>query len=213
MPRRSPDKIPDATAEVGHPELGQRLKALRVSAGHSMADVAEGTGISTSFLSLVESQRSDITLRRLLRLVEFYGVNLMDVIGADPDALAEAEIIRRGEYPHVQSPVEALDVAYLAGVGPSRRMMPMLFDLQPGGATMDRASHEGEEFVFVLAGKLCIEADDAPQLVLARGDSAYFPGGRPHSYRNIGSGPARFLAVVAPGSLHVEYDALRAPTT
>ena len=45
-------------------ELGARLRQLRRSRGVSLADVAEGTGISSSFLSMVEKGKSDITISR-----------------------------------------------------------------------------------------------------------------------------------------------------
>ena len=36
--------------------------------------------ISASFLSLVEKDRSDITIGRLVRLIEFYGISITDLL-------------------------------------------------------------------------------------------------------------------------------------
>lgn len=58
------------------PDLGTKLRALRTDRGLSIAEVADATGISASFLSLVENGRSDIAIGRLMRLIDFYGVGL-----------------------------------------------------------------------------------------------------------------------------------------
>src|SRR6185312_910162 len=56
--------------------LGERLRAIRAERGVSLSAVAEATGISTSFLSLVETGKNDITFGRLRRLIDYYGVTL-----------------------------------------------------------------------------------------------------------------------------------------
>ena len=61
-------------------ELGSRLRQLRRSRGVSLADVAEGTGISPSFLSMVEKGKSDITISRLMRLVHWFEVSVSDLV-------------------------------------------------------------------------------------------------------------------------------------
>ena len=58
------------------PNLGTKLRALRSDRGNSIAEVSDATGISASFLSLVENGRSDIAIGRLMRLIDFYGVGL-----------------------------------------------------------------------------------------------------------------------------------------
>ena len=59
--------------------LGGALRALRLQRRASLVEVASATGISKSFLSLVENDRSDITIGRLLRLVNYYGADMADL--------------------------------------------------------------------------------------------------------------------------------------
>lgn len=190
----------DGNVNLHEAELGKRLRELRRAHGHSLAKVADATNISTSFLSLVEAGRSDITLRRLLRLIDFYGITLGDLL---PDGDGEEHlVVRRDARRHVVSPAEGIDCFYLF-FEPGRVMMPMLFHIQAGGSTAERARHDGEEFVYVLQGQLRIEVEGLEPLTLTEGDSAYFPGSRPHAYSNDGADELRFIAVVTPPSLHV----------
>ena len=62
------------------PALGRRLKALRTSRGLSLKELGAETGVSASFLSMVESGRNDLSVGRLMVLADFYGVGLDDVL-------------------------------------------------------------------------------------------------------------------------------------
>jgi transcriptional regulator with XRE-family HTH domain len=177
------------------PQIGQALRALRRRQGHSLHKVAEATGISRSFLSLVENGRSDITIGRLLRLVTFYQAQISDLL---PQREAQDPIVvRRGEQLEVRSPAEGIRISLLAPQI-KRAMAPSLGEVEPTGASAEYASHPGEEFIYVLDGSISLEFVDAEPIILREGDSAYFVSERPHSYRNNGDALARFLSVSTP---------------
>ena len=71
--------------------LGARLRAIRADRGLSLSAVAEATGISTSFLSLVETGKNDITFGRLRRLIDYYGVTLIDLLPPSEDTVVVRE--------------------------------------------------------------------------------------------------------------------------
>ena len=55
--------------------------------------------------------------------------------------------------------------------------------------------HQGEEFVYVLRGKVELHTEHYEPVVLAAGDSAYFDSSMGHAYLNRGRGDARILVV------------------
>src|ERR1700730_8579299 len=55
----------------GAPDIGQILKRMRTQRKLSIRDVADGSGLSASFLSAVERGESDVSLGRLARIPEF----------------------------------------------------------------------------------------------------------------------------------------------
>jgi quercetin dioxygenase-like cupin family protein len=77
-------------------------------------------------------------------------------------------------------------------------MTPSLGVFEPTGASAERATHRGEEFLYVLQGQITLELESSEQLKLQKGDSAYFRADRPHSYRNSGARVAKFLTVTHP---------------
>ena len=56
------------------------MRAARLARGFSLGQVAAATDISRSFLSLVENGKSDITIGRLTRLIDHYGISVADLI-------------------------------------------------------------------------------------------------------------------------------------
>ena len=177
-----------------HPELGTRLRALRSERGRSIAEVAEATGISASFLSLVENGRSDIAIGRLMRLIDFYGVGLATLFPETPRT--DIEVIRRSEYVHLASGDEGLDLVVLAH-GDQRGMMPFIAAYEQGGGMSEPTPYEGEAFVYVLEGSIGIDFEDGDSVVLGEGDTATIRSTGRRTYRNAGAGTARLLGVIA----------------
>ena len=182
------------SAEPTKDGIGAALRAARLARGYSLVEVAEATGISKSSLSLIENERSDVPLRRLFKLAEFYGTKLSELL---PEAeTGDPLVVRRQERQHLYSRPEGLDVHRL--VPPGRHaMLPAVSVFIPGGGA-DFAGHEGEEFVLVLEGTLELTLEDSPPVVLERGDSAYYASDRPHRWANPGGEITRLVSVATP---------------
>ena len=177
-----------------HPYLGNKLSALRTDRGLSIAEVAERTEISASFLSLVENGRSDIAIGRLMRLIGFYGVGLATLFPETQPA--DIEVVRRDEYVHLVSGDEGLDLVVLSR-GEAQSMTPFVAAYEEGGGMAEPTPYEGEAFVYVLEGQVEIDVEDGDTVRLGAGDTAYVRSPARRTYRNAGTGQARLLGVIA----------------
>jgi transcriptional regulator with XRE-family HTH domain len=182
-------------AARSHTDVGHQLRAVRKERGFSLGQVAEATGVSRSFLSLVETGRSDITLGRLMRLVQFYEIRISDLLPEPPTA--DPRVVRVYERKRISSPGEGIDVFLLAR-DTDRLMMPIISVFEPGGENTEHNIHAGEEFVHVIEGALMIELAGEERIILREGDSAYYEADRPHRLRNIADGTTRLLEVLSP---------------
>jgi len=191
-PVSGPDPADENDAAAG---LGKALKAARLARGESLAQVAAATGISKSTLSLIENERSDVTIRRLVTLAEHYGTHLGDLLPGK--SASDPVVTRRRERRQLHSRVEGLDL-HLLVPDTHRKMMPLVAVFEPGGGAAEFWRHEGEELVLVLEGRVLLELEDAAPIVLDRGDCAYYEGSRSHRWSNIGDGIARVLSVGTP---------------
>jgi transcriptional regulator with XRE-family HTH domain len=179
-------------------DLGSRLRALRRSRGVSLADVAEGTGISPSFLSMVEKGKSDITISRLMRLVHWFGVSVADLV-QEPNP-SPVQVVRSDNRRSLRLADEKISIQILTADG-RHSMMPVINVYDEGGGMADSTRHDGEEFVHVIEGRVELTVGSGEAIVLEAGDSAYYRSDVPHSFRNAGAGVARFFGVTTPPNL------------
>ena len=178
--------------------LGSALRAARTAKSLSLSDVAAATGISPSFLSLVENGKSDITIGRLVRLVTFYGIHLGDLVAVKP-APSRTSCASRSSG---RSRRRRGDKFRLLAPSVQGVMMPMIVEFEPSAHLAEYGRHAGEEFVHVLRGSMALELEGSEPRILRAGDSAYYSAERPHLFRNASdTQPLRIICVDSPPNL------------
>jgi transcriptional regulator with XRE-family HTH domain len=178
--------------------FGAALRAQRRDRRLSLQEVSTATGISASFLSLVENDKSDITLGRLMKLASFFDVHVSDLL--PPGAGRDPIVIRTTERRHIASPSEGMDISLLAPDS-ERRMLPLIAEFEPGGHPAEMSQHEGEEFIYVLTGRILIEMDGHDPVALEPGDAAFYRADRAHMISALDDASASLIAVASPPHL------------
>jgi quercetin dioxygenase-like cupin family protein len=75
-------------------------------------------------------------------------------------------------------------------------MEPFLLTFDPHTEPGAPITHDGQEFVYVLDGKIELSYD-GQTFQLNRGDSAYLDATRPHTFRGLGESLTHMMAVVS----------------
>jgi transcriptional regulator with XRE-family HTH domain len=172
------------------PILGRRLKALRVSRGLSLKEVNLGTGLSTSFLSMVESGRHELTVGRLVTLVDFFEVDLGDLV---PEGEKDEPVVLRvDERRAIDSHDEQVRTEALAGWHYGE-MTTASVHIDPGAELSVASTEAGPVFVLMLAGELKIDFAGESSIELGEGDSVCFEASRRHQCLNVGDGEAHLI--------------------
>jgi transcriptional regulator with XRE-family HTH domain len=166
-------------------EVGPRLRVLRRKSGITLAALAETTGISVSTLSRLESGQRKATLELLLPLAQAYRVPLDELVGApqtgDPRVYARP-IAHHGALILPLSRNPGGPQAFKHVIEAGERQEP------------DPKTHEGYEWLYVLAGKLRLILGPH-DLVLPPGEAAEFDTRVPHWFGGAGGGPVEFLTI------------------
>jgi quercetin dioxygenase-like cupin family protein len=82
----------------------------------------------------------------------------------------------------------------LAASKGGRHMEPFIVDIEPD-AEQEKSTHEGEEFIYILSGKLSLEYGNEAH-VLSTGDSVYYDSIVPHRVLSADKQPVRIVAVL-----------------
>ena len=175
-------------------DVGQKLRKLRKVRGLKLQDLARGTGLSASFLSMLETGKSDITLAKLQRIVQFYGITIASLLD---DAEAGRVITRSTERKILDSPAEGVKTELLVP-DLNRHIEALLMTFEPGADYEGSLAHEGEEVIFIVEGQLELILDENDRHVLNKGDTASYSSTRTHKFRNIHSGISILYGVNTP---------------
>jgi DNA-binding transcriptional MerR regulator len=157
---------------------GAALRELRAGRGLSLQQAAERSGLSASLISGIERGSTAASVASLARLTSSYGVTLGELIPR-PGA---RRVVRRAERRALDLGDESVRIEQLANR--AARLEPQLFHLAPGAASQGAYRHDGEEFLYVLAGSLTIWVGDRERYVLRTGDALTFPSSLPHRWRS-----------------------------
>ena len=156
-------------APGGQSTPGERLRRLRQRAHKTLREVSEATGLSISFISALERGGSGASVASLRLLAGAYGVNMRQIFGADlPQSSA---LVRREARPSMSW---ENGVRFEEMTSGEKAMDPSYIYIPPHTGSEGFYSHEGEEFVYVVSGKMIVELKDREPYVLHPGDTLYF---------------------------------------
>ena len=187
-------------AESQREDFGRRLRETRKARGLTLTEVAQQTGLAVSTLSKVERGRIALTYDRLVQLAAGLGMDLPALFGREgtsfqKDSLAVA---RLGEFQRQETPAYCYEILF-----PDvwhKGMTPMTGTVK-AHSRMEFAEmirHAGQEFVFVLSGRLTVHTERHAPVTLGPGESVYLDSGMGHVYTSADEEDARILVVCLP---------------
>jgi transcriptional regulator with XRE-family HTH domain len=167
--------------------LAQHLRSLRLEQGLKLSTLAERTGISAPHLSRLESGDRQPSIGALLQLARAYGMSLSQLVGESDDS--SYHLVRAGEGEERKS----ADATYRILSGPGAQVGIVEAKVGPGKTT-GPVTHDGVEWLHLLAGSLELLLDDEA-ILLETGDSIQFDAAKQHQIRCRGRRIAKFLLV------------------
>ena len=195
----------DVRSAAGDPEVpvGDHIRQFREARGVTLQELAGRTGFSAALLAQIENRMVSPPLGTLVKIANAFDTTVSAFIGGKEER--EFSIVRKEDRTTV-SRVGLKDggrpgYTYEAlGVGKAgRKMEPFLVRLRPLlDRNAARSSHEGEEFLFVLSGKVEVFLDRYSD-VLSEGDCIYYNSTIPHHVHSTEEQEALILAVIYQG--------------
>jgi DNA-binding transcriptional MerR regulator/quercetin dioxygenase-like cupin family protein len=163
------------------PDFGPRLRKLRKRQGLSLAEAAKRAGVSAGFLSSVELSHAKPSVSTLSRLASAYGTTVLELydIPKKPD-----RIVRPGKRQAIQTQSGVRMELLSTG---TKMLETMLMHVPPGTGSDGAYTHQGEDWIYMLKGKLEIWLDEAECYVLHENESFWFESNRGHRWYNPGT--------------------------
>lgn len=216
MSARSPAKRPRQTLDVERRKstrplakpaeraaspLGARIRQLRQERGWSLAELSNRSGIAISTLSKVENGALSLAYDRLLSVATAFGQGLSEFLappqaaGLSGASTGRISFARRGGGALVETP--AYSYNYLCEKLRMKSMVPILSECKARSLKEfgDLLRHDGEEFTFVVKGRVQFFSEFYEPEFLEEGEGVYIDSRMGHAYVNAGAGPCWILSV------------------
>jgi len=171
--------------------LGEAIRTQRHVLGLTLVEVASRTGLSHPFLSQLERGLARPSMRSLTAIAVALETSAQALLAVAESPAAEPVcfVSQRDAPPAVESPGGTARSL----VRGERAMLPLEFRGAPR-EFHEYFRHPGEEFVYVLDGRIEFDVDGEFYEVGA-GECIYYAGGVRHRWRSAGPADVRLIAV------------------
>jgi transcriptional regulator with XRE-family HTH domain len=178
-------------------EIGLRLSALRNIAEMKPEVFCEKTGITLQELAAYEKGELDFSFSFLYNAARILGVDVIDLMSGDSPRLSGWCLVRKDQGYSIDRR-SAYKYNHLAFTFRDKKAEPFIVTVEPKPQTPALHDHEGQEFNYMISGKMKFFISDA-EYVMEPGYSIYFNSSIPHAMQALDNAPAKFLAVVIGG--------------
>ena len=183
-------------------EMGMRFKKARESRGLSIFDIYLRTNIDVDSLTQIEEGQIMPPLGTVIKLAKALDLKIGYFISGEEGKTYT--IVRSGDrkttsrYDSGKEKHHGYTYQSLAPNKTDRHMDPFMVILEPAETEEERSTHDGQEFIFVMEGKMEVRLAEEIH-ILEPGDSIYYDSTVPHLVKCHGKETTKILAVLYTG--------------
>jgi transcriptional regulator with XRE-family HTH domain len=179
-------------------KIGERLKRLRMINSLTQEELASRADLTKGYISQLENDATSPSIATLKDIIDIFGVSMQEFFSETVD---EEIVFGKDSRVQASDDDDGIKVELLVPGAQNREMDPVLVTLVPGEEMKEQPFHEGEEFGYVLLGKVQLKLDE--KIYTIRKDECfYFTSDKKHAVKNIGKGAAKILWVVTPPTFY-----------
>ncbi|MDR0768439.1 MAG: XRE family transcriptional regulator [Dysgonamonadaceae bacterium] len=175
-------------------QIAERLKGLRDSLDLSIEEMALRSNHAPEEISRYETGETDIPMSFLFNVAQSFNINTSTLISGEEPRMKTYFLTRYGKGKSVERN-RAYKYQDLASGYVHPNMEPFEVTVEPNDREIHLNSHEGEEFNYILEGRLLFRINNK-DLILNPGDSIYFDSSGLHGMKALDNKQVKFLAMI-----------------
>jgi transcriptional regulator with XRE-family HTH domain len=169
------------------PTLGEVMRGIRSRNRWTLKEMSAKSGIPVSTLSKVEHDRLTLSYDKLQQLSQRLNMRMSDLFAEESEEASPRVTGRRsiGTLDNaVRVTTDNYDYHYLCTDLRQKRMIPILTRIRAHSATEfgELVHHHGEEFIYVLEGRMAVHTEFYDPIVLEVGQGIYLDSTMGHAY-------------------------------
>lgn len=157
-------------------EIGEKLRELRIELGLTQEELADRAELSKGFISQMERDLTSPSISTLEDVLQCLGTDLGSFFAGEETA----QIVFGEEDYFVKRDEDRLNtIEWIVPNAQKNRMEPIRLTLDAGGSTMQDDPHEGEEFGYVVKGRITVHIGK-DNFSVGKGETFYIRTEREH---------------------------------
>jgi transcriptional regulator with XRE-family HTH domain len=178
-------------------EIGQRIKALRSNRQWTLQALSRRSKVSISALSKIENAQVAASFDTLLRIARGFGLGFDAMLSVAPARRPAARFTLTRGGAGLFFSTDMYEYEVHSAELRQKHMIPLHMEVKARQlSNLTRwSSHEGEEFIYVLKGRIELHTEFYAPALLGPGDSAYIDSKMRHAFLNRGKGKAEMLSL------------------
>ena len=182
-------------------EVARRIREMREISGFSIDEMAEKTEVTREEYLAYEEGREDFPFTFIHKCALAFGLGITDILEGESARLSSYTVTRRGGGRQTAEE-EGISIVNVAPMFKNKIAEPYFCQYDYDDALQNKpihlTKHNGQEFDFVLSGKMKIQIGDNFE-VLGKGDSIYYNSSTPHGMIAVDGEDCKFIAIILPG--------------
>ncbi len=174
-------------------DIGKRIKDLRLQNGLTLEELASRTELTKGFLSQLERNLASPSIQTLEDIAEALGTTMSKFFAEE-----ENEQIVFGSKDEFIDEQEDVTIHWIVPNAQKNEMEPIILELNPHAKSKLIEPHEGQEFGYVLNGKIYICIETKKGLPVKKGENFYIKGNEEYYLENRGDKSATVLWISTP---------------
>ena len=187
-------------------EVAKRIREMREISGFSVEEMAEKTEVTVSEYNAYENGTEDFPFTFIHKCALAFGLGITDILEGESARLKSYTVTRRGGGRQTAEE-EGISIVNVAPMFKNKIAEPYFCQYDYNESLQNKpihlTKHAGQEFDFVLSGKMKIQIGNNFEELQA-GDSIYYNSSTPHGMIAIGGEDVKFIAIILPGEKEVE---------
>ena len=171
--------------------IGKKIKALRTLCGLTQEELADRCELTKGYISQLENDLTSPSISTLTDMLVALGTDLKTFFSD------EEETIKFTINDYFVKKTPDFSITWLVPNSQKNEMEPILFELEPGASSEIDMPHEGQEFGYVLEGKIELGYGSRHE-ICSKGESFYFTTDKNHFIKNLSSGISKIIWVSSP---------------
>ena len=172
--------------------IGAKIKNLRTLNGLTQEELADRCELTKGFISQLENNNNEPSISTLQDILTALGTNLSDFF-----AEVEEEQVVFSKDDFFTSNYDNYSVTWLVPNSQKNEMEPIIIELKPGCVLEKDMPHNGQEFGYVLNGKVVIVVANKVYKAKA-GESFYYDTDKIHYLKNTSNEVAKIIWISSP---------------